>query len=70
VQLAAGSTNGSIFSFTYAYADLDDLRRAHQWRHLLLSQSFAGLSGNMKFLNSNASFGITGRRWTAPLWPA
>ena len=27
VQLAAGSTNGSIFGFTYAYNDLDDLRK-------------------------------------------
>ena len=27
VQLAAGDTDGSIFGFTYAYNDLDDVRK-------------------------------------------
>ena len=58
VQLAAGSTNGSIFSFTYAYADLDDLRKPTNGATFSFSQSFAGISGNMKFLNTNAAFGV------------
>jgi outer membrane protein insertion porin family len=57
VQLAAGSTNGSIFGFTYSYADLDDLRKPTNGATFSISQQFAGLNGNMKFLNTSATFG-------------
>ncbi|HET7084904.1 MAG TPA: outer membrane protein assembly factor BamA [Rhizomicrobium sp.] len=58
VQLAAGSTNGSIFGFSYAYADLDDLRKPTNGATFSISQQFAGVNGNLKFLNTKASFGI------------
>jgi len=57
VQLAAGSTNGSIFGFSYAYADLDDIRKPTKGATFSISQQFAGLNGNLKFLNSQATFG-------------
>jgi len=57
VQLAAGSTNGSIFGFTYTYADLDDFRKPTNGETFSFTQSFAGGNGNMKFLNSQATFG-------------
>jgi outer membrane protein insertion porin family len=57
VQLAAGSTNGSIFGFSYAYADLDDIRKPTSGATFSISQQFAGLNGNLKFLNSQATFG-------------
>jgi outer membrane protein insertion porin family len=56
VQLASGSTNGSIFGFTYSYADLDDFRKPTKGATFSFSQQFAGLTGNMKFLNTNATF--------------
>src|SRR5262249_31403410 len=57
VQLAAGSTNGSIFGFSYAYADLDDIRKPTTGATFSISQQFAGLNGNLKFLNTQATFG-------------
>ena len=57
VQLAAGSTNGSIFGFTYSYNDLDDIRKPTSGSAFSLSQQFAGLAGSMKFISTNATFG-------------
>ena len=57
VQLAAGSTNGSIFGFTYTYADLDDFRKPTNGETFSFTQSFAGGNGNLKFLNTQATFG-------------
>ena len=57
VQLAAGSTNGSIFGFTYTYADLDDVRKPTSGATFSFSQQFAGVTGNLKFLNTSATFG-------------
>ena len=58
VQLAAGSTNGSIFGFSYSYADLDDLRKPTTGAAFSFSQQFAGVTGNLKFLNTSANFGV------------
>jgi outer membrane protein insertion porin family len=57
VQLAAGSTNGSIFGFAYAYNDLDDVRKPTTGSTFSFSQSFAGLNGNLKYLNTQATVG-------------
>jgi outer membrane protein insertion porin family len=57
VLAAAGSTNGSIFGFTYNYADLDDFRKPTNGETFSFSQSFAGGNGNLKFLNTQATFG-------------
>ena len=56
VQLAAGSSSGSIFSFTYSYNDLDDVRKPTSGSAFSFSQQFAGVTGNIKFLNTNANF--------------
>jgi outer membrane protein insertion porin family len=57
VQLASGSTNGSIFGFSYSYADLDDYRKPTTGATFTISQKFAGLNGNLKFLDTSATFG-------------
>ncbi|HEX4636880.1 MAG TPA: outer membrane protein assembly factor BamA [Rhizomicrobium sp.] len=56
VQLAAGSTNGSIFGFVYSYNDLDDVRKPTSGSAFSFSQQFAGVTGNLKFLNTSANF--------------
>jgi len=56
VQLAAGDTYGSIFGYTYAYNTLDDARRPTKGFSASFSQDFAGFGGNLKFINSKASF--------------
>jgi outer membrane protein insertion porin family len=55
VELAAGSLNGSIIGFTYAYNDLDDVRRPTKGSTFAFSQSMAGFGGNLKFLNTSAT---------------
>jgi outer membrane protein insertion porin family len=57
VLAAAGSTNGSIFGYTYTYADLDDFRKPTTGETFSFTQSFAGGNGNLKFLNTQATFG-------------
>jgi outer membrane protein insertion porin family len=52
VQLAAGSLDGSQIGFTYAYNDLDDIRRPTTGSTFAFSQQFAGFTGNMKFLKT------------------
>jgi outer membrane protein insertion porin family len=52
VQLAAGSLNGSQIGFTYAYNDLDDIRKPTSGSTFAFSQQFSGFGGNMKFLKS------------------
>ncbi|MEO8300586.1 MAG: outer membrane protein assembly factor BamA [Rhizomicrobium sp.] len=54
VQLASGQLYGSIFGFSYAYNDLDDLRKPSSGSTFSLSQSFAGFGGNLKFMSTNA----------------
>ncbi|HVV26893.1 MAG TPA: outer membrane protein assembly factor BamA [Rhizomicrobium sp.] len=54
VQLAAGSNYGSIIGFTYAYNDLDDVRRPTSGSTFSFSQSFAGFGGNLKYISTNA----------------
>ncbi len=58
VQLAAGSLNGSIFGFSYAYADLDDVRKPTTGATFSFSQAFSGFGGNLKYINTAANFGI------------
>lgn len=53
VQLAQGSLNGSEIGFTYAYNDLDDIRRPTNGSTLAFSQQFAGFGGNLKFLKTS-----------------
>ena len=48
VQLAAGSLNGSQIGFTYAYNDLDDIRKPTTGSTFAFSQQFSGFGGNMK----------------------
>ena len=55
VQLAAGSLYGSIFGFTYAYNDLDDLRKPTSGSTFSFSQQFAGFGGNLKFMSTSAN---------------
>src|SRR6185369_17400084 len=55
VQLAAGSTDGSIFGFVYSYNDLDDVRKPTSCSAFSFSQQFAGVTGNIKFLSTNAT---------------
>jgi outer membrane protein insertion porin family len=57
VLAAAGSTNGSIIGFTYTFADLDDVRKPTSGATFSFSQSWGGLNGNLKFLNTQATFG-------------
>jgi outer membrane protein insertion porin family len=58
VQLAAGSLNGSIIGFSYAYADLDDIRKPTDGATFSFSQSIGGFGGNLKYLETGATFGI------------
>jgi outer membrane protein insertion porin family len=55
VQLAAGSLNGSQIGFTYAYNNLDDIRKPTTGSTFAFSQQFAGFTGNMKFLKTSAT---------------
>jgi outer membrane protein insertion porin family len=50
VQLAEGSLNGSEVGFTYAYNNLDDIRKPTSGETFAFSQQFAGFGGNLKFL--------------------
>ncbi len=56
IQLAAGSTYGSIFGFTYGFNDLDDVRKPTTGMAFSLSQDFAGFGGNLRFLKTEAQF--------------
>jgi outer membrane protein insertion porin family len=55
VQLAAGSLNGSQIGFTYAYNNLDDIRKPTTGSTFAFSQQFAGFTGNMKFIKTFAT---------------
>ena len=55
VQLAAGSLNGSSFGFTYAYNDLDDIRKPTTGSAFSFSQSFSGFGGNLKYIQTGAT---------------
>ena len=57
VQLAAGSLNGSIFGFTYGYNDLDDVRKPTAGSTFSFTQAFAGFGGNLKYIQTGATFG-------------
>lgn len=52
----AGSYNGIVMGVTYGYNNLDDVRKPTKGTSFALSQSFAGFTGNMKFLDTAASF--------------
>lgn len=52
VQLAAGSANGSILGFSYAYNNLDDVRRPTSGMTFSFAQSFAGFGGSLKYISS------------------
>lgn len=60
VQLAAGELNGSQFGFTYAYNDLDDIRKPTTGSTFAISQQISGFGGNLKFLRST----ITGATYS------
>jgi outer membrane protein insertion porin family len=53
VELAAGSLHGSVVGFTYAYNDLDDIRKPTNGSTFAFSQQFAGFGGNLKFLKTS-----------------
>ena len=53
VQLASGSNYGSIVGYTYAYNDLDDLRRPTAGSTFSFSQGFAGFGGNLKYITTS-----------------
>jgi outer membrane protein insertion porin family len=55
VQLAAGSLYGSSFGFTYAYNDLDDIRKPTTGSAFSISQSFSGFGGNLKYIQTGAT---------------
>lgn len=55
VELAAGSLNGSIIGFTYAYNNLDDFRRPTNGSTFSISQQMAGFGGNLKFMKTFAN---------------
>jgi outer membrane protein insertion porin family len=57
VQLAAGSQNGSIIGFSYAYNNLDDVRRPTSGVTFSFAQDFAGFGGSLKYISSRASAG-------------
>jgi outer membrane protein insertion porin family len=52
----SGSYDGTIFSFNYSYSDLDDVRKPTTGTTFTISQSFAGFTGNMKYLDSGVAF--------------
>jgi outer membrane protein insertion porin family len=56
IQLASGSTYGSIFGFTYGYNNLDDVRKPTTGMAFSLSQDFAGFGGNLRYLKTEAQF--------------
>jgi outer membrane protein insertion porin family len=56
IQLAAGSTYGSIFGYTYSYNDLDDPRKPTKGMAASFSQGFAGFGGNLKFIKTQGTF--------------
>ena len=60
---AAGSTNGSILGYVYSYNDLDDIRRPTAGSTFSFSQNFAGLGGNLKFINTGATFSTYKSFW-------
>ncbi|HEX4026334.1 MAG TPA: outer membrane protein assembly factor BamA [Rhizomicrobium sp.] len=55
VELAAGELNGSEVGFTYAYNNLDDIRKPTNGTTFAFSQQFAGFGGNLKFLLSSVT---------------
>jgi outer membrane protein insertion porin family len=56
IQLAAGTTYGSIFGYTYSYSDLDDARLPTSGSAFSFGQQFAGFGGNLKYIRTNATF--------------
>jgi outer membrane protein insertion porin family len=55
VELAAGELQGSQVGFTYAYNNLDDIRKPTNGTTFAFSQQFAGFGGNLKFLKTFAN---------------
>ncbi|HEX2761497.1 MAG TPA: outer membrane protein assembly factor BamA [Rhizomicrobium sp.] len=55
VQLAAGSANGSIVGFSYAYNNLDDVRRPTSGMTFTFAQNFAGFGGSLKYTSTITS---------------
>jgi outer membrane protein insertion porin family len=56
ILLAAGSTYGSIFGYSYSYNTLDDARKPTKGIATSFSQGFSGFGGNLKFIKTAASF--------------
>ena len=56
IQLASGSTYGSIFGYAYSYNNLDDSRKPTKGVAVSFSQGFAGFGGNLKFIKTQATF--------------
>jgi outer membrane protein insertion porin family len=56
ILLAAGSTYGSIFGYSYSYNTLDDARKPTKGFATSFSQGFSGFGGNLKFIKTSASF--------------
>jgi outer membrane protein insertion porin family len=55
ILLAAGTTYGSIFGYSYAYNTLDDARKPTKGVALSFAQGFAGFGGNLKFIKTQAT---------------
>jgi outer membrane protein insertion porin family len=56
ILLAAGSTYGSIFGYSYSFNTLDDARKPTKGFATSFSQGFSGFGGNLKFIKTTASF--------------
>jgi outer membrane protein insertion porin family len=56
ILLAAGTTYGSIFGYSYAYNTLDDARKPTKGIAFSFAQGFAGFGGNLKFIKTQATF--------------
>lgn len=56
IRLAAGSTYGSIFGYSYGYNNLDDARKPTSGISANFSQGFAGFGGNLKFIKTALTY--------------
>ncbi|HEY1962209.1 MAG TPA: outer membrane protein assembly factor BamA, partial [Rhizomicrobium sp.] len=56
IRLAAGSATTSSVGYTYAYNTLDDPLKPRHGITFQISQDFAGLGGDLKYLRSRAAF--------------
>jgi outer membrane protein insertion porin family len=58
ILLSDGESNGSVIGYGYTYTNLDDYRRPTEGGTFSFSQYFAGFGGSLKYLESQATFGL------------